>query len=147
MQDPEYFIRLLKGHLEDTLTPEEREGFMDALRSGAFRDLLGDDIPARLKTPPLPDHSLSSETQQRIIDRILHSESAGAPVVSLSRRKRWPWVAAAASLLTLASLTFLYRTHTSHSSGIDSHSLVAGNNSDSVLNINLEDGSTIGLQP
>jgi len=145
MQDPEYFIRLLKGHLEDTLTPEEREDFLDALRSGAYRDILGDEILARLRNPPPAGHSLSSPAQQRIIDNILGPEEV--PVVPLPRRKRWPWVAAAASLVVLASITFLYRTHTMHSAGSSSHSLVAANNSNGVLPIDLEDGSTIELQP
>ncbi|HVV02656.1 MAG TPA: FecR domain-containing protein [Puia sp.] len=145
MQDPEYFIRLLKGHLEDTLTPEEREDFLDVLRSGAYRDILGDEILARLRNPPPAGHSLSSGTQQRIIDNILGSE--GVPVVPLPRRKRWPWVAAAASLIVLASVTFLYRTHTMHSAGSGSYSLVAANNGNGILPINLEDGSTIELQP
>jgi len=144
MQDPEYFIRLLKGHLEDTLTPEEREDFLDALRSGAYRDLLGDEILARLRNPPPAGHSLSSSTQQQIIGNILGSEDA--PVVPLPRRKRWPWVAAAASLIVLASVTFLYRTHPVHTA-TGSHSLVAANNGNGILPINLEDGSTIELQP
>jgi len=144
MQDPEYIIRLLKGHLDDTLTPEEREDFLDVLHSGAYRDILGDEILTRLKSPAPVGHSLSSATQQRIIDHILGSEAAR--IVPLPRRKRWPWVAAAASLIALASITFLYRSHTAHTAA-DSHSLVAANNGAGVLPINLEDGSTIELQP
>jgi len=144
MQDPEYIIRLLKGYLDNTLTPEEKEDFLDALRSGAYRDILGDEILTRLRNPPSAGHSLSSATQQRIIDHILGSE--GARVVPLARRKRWPWVAAAASLIILVSVTFLYRTRTAHITP-GNHALIAANNGNSVLPINLEDGSTIELQP
>lgn len=135
MQDPEYINRLLKGYLDDTLTPEERKDFLD---------ILGDDILARLGSPLPAGHNLSSATQQRIIDQILSPE--GAPVVALPRHKRWPWVAAAASVIVLVSVTFLYRTHTAR---IDAgnHSLIAANNGSGVLSVNLEDGSIISLQP
>lgn len=149
MQDPEYFIRLLKGHLGDTLTAGEKEEFLEALRSGAYQDILGDDILNRLENPPPAGQGLSTAAHHRIVDHILSATPAGkdTPIVPIARRKRWPWVAAAASLIVLASVTFLYRTHTDHPTAPGNHSLLATNNGDGILPISLEDGSTIELQP
>ena len=151
MQDPEVFITLLKGHLDNTLTPGQLEEFLDALNSGSYREILGDEILMHLAHPPHPGQDLSTQTKTRIMDRVLRKDNApgfaGAPVVPIHSRKRWLWAAAAASLIALVSITFLYRSHTNGSATGSGQALVAANNGDKILPVSLEDGSTIELRP
>lgn len=71
MHTPEYFQQLLKSHLEGTLSPEEESVFMEAVRSGNYRDILGNDILSRLEDHSPVQTDLPYQAQERIIQHIL----------------------------------------------------------------------------
>jgi transmembrane sensor len=146
MHAPEYIHRLLKGHLEGSLSPEEESIFWDALRSGAYRDLIGEDILSKLKDASLSARTttLSPETQHRIIERIL---AEATPVIPISRSKRRFWmVAAAASVIVIIAGMLLYRT-TLHPATDQQPLSAIDNHTPRMMPVSLEDGSVIELQP
>ena len=142
MQDPEYFLRLLKGHLENTLSPGEKDDFLNAISSGAYKEVLGEEILATINTPMGAGQTLSAQKKEQIIRNILAVET---PVIPLRRR----FVGIAAAILLLAVTTiFLYQNiHKTQDSTAANNMLTAQNNQSGPMSIQLEDGTIIELQP
>lgn len=144
MHTPEYIQQLLKGRLEGALSPEEESIFMDALRSGNYRDILGKDILYQLETASPAQTGLPPQAQERIIQNILASP---APVVPLSRNRRRYWsMTAAAAVIVIASAVLLY-TATSRKSPAQTAVKDIINSTGGTNTVHLEDGSTIQLAP
>jgi hypothetical protein len=157
MHTPEYFQQLLKGHLEGTLSPGEESVFMEAVRSGNYRDILRNDILSRLEEHSPLQTDLSHQTQERIIQHILGSEAlspekshfeAPAPIIPVSRNRRRRWtIAAAAAIIVITGTALLYRHNTSTDSRTQTAHAGIVNTTSEIKNLHLEDGSIIELAP
>jgi hypothetical protein len=147
MHTPEYFQQLLKGHLEGTLSPGEESVFMEAVRSGNYRDILGNDILSRLEDHSPAQTDLPYQAQERIIQHIL-APPVRTPVIPVShnRRRRWT-MAAAAAIIVITGAALLYHHTTSQSTHTEAAPADIANTTSEIKNLRLEDGSIIELAP
>lgn len=102
--DESRFLALLEKHLELSLTPEEREEFLQMIKSGLYDKLLKQKIDYTLLERPA-DRDISVEEAHRVLYNILSSEERTARLIP-SARSVIPfriWVPAAAILLIIGA--------------------------------------------
>ncbi|MCD9020123.1 FecR family protein [Parachryseolinea silvisoli] len=97
------FDTLLARYLGDHATPAELQELMDMLHSGAYDDIIGEQIMAMLQEETGED--MATTRAQAIREAIIATGREEAAVVPLSPPgKRWRWLSAAAAVVTVLAV-------------------------------------------
>lgn len=151
MINRERFLSLLDKYVADTLSSEERSELFAAISTGHYEDLLSEDIGKKLYITEIEGANLSPHRSAEILHKILSSEKQNKvllPRVPVRYRAiRWAVAAAVAGLIFL-SVYFITAERQAISSPAVAKNLVTNTNTSAEpVDIKMEDGSVITLQP
>ncbi|HEY5407355.1 MAG TPA: FecR family protein [Ginsengibacter sp.] len=153
MLNREKFISLLDKYTLESLSPAERSEFFTCVSSGIYDDLLLEHIEKNMDSKKSDEANLPPHRSADILHKILSSEKQNSLLVAKKpvRIKLLRWAAAAAIIIGITFSFFIFRnTETKEASN---NFTVAKNINEKInassepLQITMEDGSIITLQP
>ena len=157
MNDQNRFQFLLNRYLSEALSIEEYDEFFEKIASGAYDQLIKDQIGNEFDTLDLNEEAgLPPQIAQEIIRNIKISERNTEeilPSVSFYKHRWLRWVAAASVVLVLATGYFFYNKINDPLSvsnfplTIPEDQMLKKVSADKVINVVLADGSKVELQP
>ncbi|NCT75397.1 MAG: FecR family protein [Chitinophagaceae bacterium] len=152
MSSNDRFAYLLDLYVAGNASLQEREELFDLLASGRYDTGLGDHISQSLADSQVAGAELPPHISQEIVRNILDAEKNTAAIIPVSRN-RFGWRKMAAAILLAAALATGYLLWRPQSAGSEFSAQIKGkthqqkNESDSLQQIVLEDGSQVTLHP
>ena len=149
----ERFISLLEKYTLESLSPAERSEFFTGISSGIYDDLLLEYIGKSLNSKNLEGPNLPPHRSADILHKILLSEKQNSLLVAKKpvKMKLLHWAMAAAVTIGITFSFFLFKNVENTDAGTNFTSAKnideKINSSSRPVNITMEDGSIITLQP
>jgi len=152
MSSNDRFAYLLDLYVSGNASPQEREEFFGLLASGRYDTQLGDHISQSLAGNDAAGAELPPHISQEIVRNILDAEKNAAAIIPVSRN-RFGWRKVAAAVLLVAGLATAYLLWRPQPAGNEFSAQIKGktreqkNQSDTLQQLVLEDGSQVTLHP
>lgn len=152
MSSNDRFVYLLDLYVSGNASPQEREELFGLLAAGRHDAELEGHISQSLSGDNIAGAELPPHISQEIVRNILNAEKNTAAIIPVSRN-RFGWRKVAAAVLLIAGLTTTYLLWRSQPVGNEFSAQIKGktreqkNQSDTLQQIALEDGSQVTLHP
>ncbi|MFT3676066.1 MAG: FecR domain-containing protein [Chitinophagaceae bacterium] len=152
MSSNDRFAYLLDLYVSGNASLQEREELFDLLASGRHDARLEDHISQSLAGNDASGAELPPHISQEIVRNILNAEKNTAAIIPMSRN-RFGWRKVAAGILLIAGLATAYLLWRPQPAGNEFSAQIKGktheqkNQSDTLQQIALEDGSRVTLHP